>query len=31
MNNELLAELTEKAMILSGYVDLAIAIVQGQA
>jgi hypothetical protein len=31
MNNELLAELTEKALVLSGYLDLAIAIVQEQA
>jgi hypothetical protein len=31
MNNELLAELTEQAMIMSGYIDLAMAIVQEQA
>lgn len=31
MDRELLAQLTEQAMIMSGYLDLAHAIVNGEA
>lgn len=31
MNRELLADLTQQAMVMSGYLDLAHAIVNGEA